>query len=94
LAAIGRSKGIHLVVATQRPTTDIITGTLKANIPGRISFRLPSGTDSRTILDRTGAENLLGNGDMLALLDGNAQRLQGYYAPFDEIERLITTIIN
>ncbi|NTV99783.1 MAG: hypothetical protein HGA19_00590 [Oscillochloris sp.] len=91
LAAIGRSKGIHLVIATQRPTTDIITGTLKANIPGRVSFRLPSGTDSRTILDRTGAENLLGNGDMLALLDGAFQRLQGYYAPFDEIERLLTT---
>jgi hypothetical protein len=94
LAAIGRSKGIHLVIATQRPTTDIITGTLKANIPGRVSFRLPSGTDSRTILDRTGAENLLGNGDMLALIDGGFQRLQGYYAPFDEIERLITSIIN
>lgn len=94
LAAIGRSKGIHLIIATQRPTTDIITGTLKANIPGRVSFRLPSGTDSRTILDRTGAENLLGNGDMLALLDGNAHRVQGYYAPFDEIERLITTIID
>lgn len=89
LAATGRSIGIHLVLATQRPTTDIITGTIKANIPTRISFRLPSSIDSKTILDFSGAEHLLGQGDMLTLSDGEIQRLQGYYAPYEEIERLL-----
>ncbi len=92
LAAIGRAKGIHLVLATQRPTTDVITGTIKANIPARISFRLPSLTDSRTILDQGGAEHLLGQGDMLALIDGEMQRLQGYYAPYDEIDTILDNI--
>ena len=92
LAAIGRAKGIHLVLATQRPTTDIITGTLKANIPARISFRLPSLTDSRTILDRGGAEHLLGQGDMLALINNETQRLQGYYASYDELDRLLSGV--
>ena len=89
LAATGRSVGIHLILATQRPTTDIITGTIKANIPARVSFRLPSVVDSRTILDYTGAEHLLGQGDMLALLNGEIQRLQGYYASYEELERLL-----
>jgi DNA segregation ATPase FtsK/SpoIIIE-like protein len=92
LAAIGRAKGIHLVLATQRPTTDIITGTLKANIPARVSFRLPSLTDSRTILDRGGAEHLLGQGDMLALINNEVQRLQGYYAPYDDLDPLLNNI--
>jgi hypothetical protein len=92
LAAIGRAKGIHLVLATQRPTTDIITGTIKANIPARISFRLPSLTDSRTILDQGGAEHLLGRGDMLALIEGELQRLQGYYASYEQIDALLSTI--
>lgn len=94
LAATGRSVGIHLVLATQRPTTDVITGTVKANIPARISFRLPSVIDSRTILDYTGAEHLLGQGDMLALLNGEMQRLQGYYAPYEELEQLIEQLQN
>jgi DNA segregation ATPase FtsK/SpoIIIE, S-DNA-T family len=92
LAAIGRAKGIHLVLATQRPTTDIITGTLKANFPARVSFRLPSLTDSRTILDRGGAEHLLGQGDMLVLINSEMQRLQGYYSPYDEIDRFLSSI--
>jgi len=94
LAATGRSVGIHLVLATQRPTTDVITGTIKANIPARISFHLPSVVDSRTVLDRTGAEHLLGQGDMLALLNGEMERLQGYYAPFEELERLLGQLLN
>ncbi|HZO71041.1 MAG TPA: DNA translocase FtsK [Ktedonobacteraceae bacterium] len=93
LAATGRSIGIHLVLATQRPTTDVITGAIKANIPARISFRLPSVVDSRTILDYTGAEHLLGQGDMLASLNGGEmQRLQGYYASYEELEQLLNNI--
>ena len=89
LAATGRAVGIHLVVATQRPTTDVVTGTIKANIPARVSFRLPSQVDSRTILDRPGAENLLGQGDMLVSVDNEVQRLQGYYATYKEFLDLL-----
>src|SRR5581483_4788978 len=70
LAQRGRSVGIHLIVATQRPSIEFVTGALKANMPCRISFRLPSQTDSRVILDRNGAESLLGQGDMLLLEGG------------------------
>ena len=84
LAATGRAAGIHLVIATQRPTSDVITGTIKANITARVSFRLPSQVDSRTILDRTGAENLLGQGDMLVSVNNDVQRLQGYFASFND----------
>jgi S-DNA-T family DNA segregation ATPase FtsK/SpoIIIE len=90
LAATGRAAGIHLVIATQRPTTDIITGTIKANITARVSFRLPSQVDSRTILDRPGAENLLGQGDMLMSIDNDVQRLQGYFASYDELQQLLS----
>ncbi len=89
LAATGRAAGIHLVIATQRPTADVITGTIKSNIAARISFRLPSQVDSRTILDRTGAENLLGEGDMLVSINNNFQRLQGYFATFAEFKRIL-----
>jgi hypothetical protein len=93
LAATGRAAGIHLIIATQRPTTDVITGTIKANITARVSFRLPSQVDSRTILDRTGAENLLGQGDMLVSINNEVQRLQGYYASFSDFQNLINRIV-
>ena len=86
-----RAAGIHLIVATQRPSTDVITGLIKANIPSRISFAVGSGVDSRTILDQTGAEKLLGKGDMLFLPIGvNAPtRIQGSFITDDEIKRII-----
>ena len=86
-----RAAGIHLIVATQRPSTEVITGLIKANIPSRISFAVGSGIDSRTILDQTGAEKLLGKGDMLFLPIGtNAPtRIQGSFITDDEIKRII-----
>jgi len=84
-----RSVGIHLVLATQRPSVDVVTGNLKANMPSRISFLLPSSIDSRTILDQPGAEHLLGRGDMLLLHNQRLQRLQGYFVADNDIERLI-----
>jgi DNA segregation ATPase FtsK/SpoIIIE-like protein len=85
LAQRARNVGIHLVLATQRPTTDIVNGTLKTNLPCRISFRLASQVDSRTILDQSGAEHLLGNGDMLVSWNGRTQRLQGFYIPENQL---------
>ena len=86
-----RAAGIHLIVATQRPSTEVITGLIKANIPSRISFAVGSGIDSRTILDQTGAEKLLGKGDMLFLPIGtNAPtRIQGSIITDDEIKKII-----
>ena len=86
-----RAAGIHLIVATQRPSTEVITGLIKANIPSRISFAVGSGIDSRTILDQTGAEKLLGKGDMLFLPIGvnSPTRIQGSFITDDEIKRLI-----
>lgn len=86
-----RAAGIHLIVATQRPSTDVITGLIKANIPSRISFAVGSGVDSRTILDQTGAEKLLGKGDMLFLPIGvnSPTRIQGSFITDDEIKRII-----
>lgn len=89
LAATGRARGIHLVLATQRPTVDVISGNIKANIPARVSFQLTTQTDSRTILDRSGAEALLGQGDMLFLADNQIERLQGYFASDDELEQIV-----
>lgn len=92
LAQMARATGIHLVVATQRPSTDVVTGLIKANFPARISFAMASGVDSRVILDTTGAETLLGRGDMLFLNPevGNPIRAQGVMVTDQEIERLIS----
>jgi S-DNA-T family DNA segregation ATPase FtsK/SpoIIIE len=81
LAQMARAVGIHLVLATQRPSVDVITGLIKANFPSRISFRVATKIDSRTILDANGAESLLGKGDMLYLPSGSA-RVHRLHAPF------------
>jgi S-DNA-T family DNA segregation ATPase FtsK/SpoIIIE len=90
LAQMARATGIHMVVATQRPSTDVITGLIKANFPARISFAMASSIDSRVILDATGAENLLGRGDMLFLdpAKSGLQRLQGVIVSDSEIEKI------
>jgi S-DNA-T family DNA segregation ATPase FtsK/SpoIIIE len=91
LAQMARAAGIHLVVATQRPSVDIITGLIKANIPSRISFAVSSQVDSRTILDVSGAEKLLGKGDMLFFPVGASKptRIQGAYVSEEEVEKLV-----
>lgn len=94
LAQKVRSLGIHLIIATQRPSANIVTGVLKANIPYRISFRLPSHTDSQTILDMPGAENLLGKGDMLMVTDSDTKRMQGLFVSEHELEKYIESKIN
>jgi S-DNA-T family DNA segregation ATPase FtsK/SpoIIIE len=88
---MARAVGIHLILATQRPSVDVITGLIKANFPSRISFRVSSKIDSRTILDANGAEQLLGNGDMLFLPPGTSRllRIHGAYISESEIQRII-----
>jgi S-DNA-T family DNA segregation ATPase FtsK/SpoIIIE len=90
LAQMARASGIHLIVATQRPSVDVITGVIKANFPARISYQVAAKPDSRTILDTVGAENLLGMGDMLFLPPGTAKllRLHGAYVSENEIRRI------
>ena len=92
LAQLARATGIHLVIATQRPSVDVITGLIKANIPTRISFMVSSAVDSRTIIDMGGAERLLGRGDMLYLPAdaGKPERIQGAFVADDEADRLIS----
>ena len=96
ITQMARAAGIHLIVATQRPSTDVITGVVKANIPSRISFAVSSQIDSRTILDCAGAEKLLGKGDMLYLPMGESApiRIQGCFISDDEIRRLIEYVCN
>ena len=94
IAQKARAVGIHLVVATQRPSTDVITGMIKANLPSRISFALRSQIDSRTILDSAGAEKLLGQGDMLLLENGSSklERIQGAFISDEEVTNLTSTL--
>jgi len=91
LAQMARAAGMHMVIATQRPSVDVITGLIKGNIPSRLALTVASGVDSRTILDGVGAEKLLGNGDMLFMPLGQSkpQRIQGCYVSNQEVERVI-----
>ncbi len=87
LAQMGRASGIHLILATQRPSVDVITGLIKSNIPSRISFKLPTQMDSKTILDTKGAEQLLGNGDMLYMAQGkNLIRVHGSFVSEEDVD--------
>jgi S-DNA-T family DNA segregation ATPase FtsK/SpoIIIE len=92
LAQMARAVGIHLILATQRPSVDVITGVIKANFPTRIAFQVASKVDSRTILDMNGAESLLGNGDMLYLPPGRAEpeRIHGSYVSEKDVERVVS----
>ena len=94
ITQLGRAAGVHIIVATQRPTTDVVKGTIKANIPTRIAFRVSQFVDSTTILDQGGAESLLGRGDMLFKTEDLPVRIQGAYISDDEINRICEYIIN
>ena len=93
IAQKARAAGIHLLIATQRPSTDIVSGLIKTNFPTRISFKVSSSIDSRTILDTTGAEKLLGNGDMLYLSNGNPiQRIQSSFISEQEVQKIVQNL--
>ncbi len=95
LAQLARAAGIHLIIATQRPSVDVITGLIKANMPSRIAFRVSSGVDSRTILDMNGAEKLLGKGDMLFFPQGlpKPNRVQGCFVSDDEVTDVVNFLV-
>jgi S-DNA-T family DNA segregation ATPase FtsK/SpoIIIE len=92
LAQLARAVGIHLIIATQRPSVNIITGVIKANFPARLAFKVASKVDSRTILDSGGAEQLTGRGDMLLSVGGDIIRLQSAFVDTPEVERVIDFI--
>lgn len=94
IAQMARATGMHLIIATQRPSVDVITGLIKANIPTRMAFRVVSSVDSRTIIDGIGAEDLLGQGDMLYMTASTAKptRIQGIYVSTKEVERVINAV--
>ena len=94
LAQLSRAIGIHLIIATQRPTTNIITGTIKANFPTRIAFRVIQGVDSKTILDTVGANQLIGKGDMLISTGSSLSRIQCAFIDTPEVEKLTHFISN
>jgi len=96
LAQMARAAGIHLIVATQRPSVDVITGVIKANIPSRVAFSVSSAIDSRTIIDMSGAEKLLGKGDMLYYPVGSSkpQRVQGAFISDEEVEKVVDAVKN
>ena len=94
IAQLARAVGIHMVIATQRPTTSIITGNIKANFPGRMAFRVSAMIDSRTILDRPGANQLIGKGDLLFLNGNDPVRVQCAFIDTPEIERITQYISN
>jgi len=94
LAQLARAVGIHLVVATQRPSVNVVTGTIKANFPGRIAYQVASKVDSRTILDTGGADQLIGNGDMLFTNGGGMTRIQNAFVSTEEVERITDFIGN
>ncbi len=92
LAQLARAVGIHLIIATQRPSVNIITGTIKANFPARIAFKVSSKVDSRTILDTGGAEQLIGKGDMLISYNGELVRLQCAFVDTPEVDEVVSFI--
>ncbi len=92
LAQLARAVGIHLIIATQRPSVNIITGTIKANFPARIAFKVSSKVDSRTILDTGGAEQLIGKGDMLISYNGELTRLQCAFVDTPEVDDIVSFI--
>jgi S-DNA-T family DNA segregation ATPase FtsK/SpoIIIE len=94
LAQLARAVGVHLIIATQRPSVNIITGTIKANFPARIAFKVSSKIDSRTILDAGGAEQLIGKGDMLISYNGELVRLQCAFVDTPEVDQVVDFIGN
>ncbi len=92
IAQLARAVGIHMIIATQRPTTNIITGTIKANFPARIAFKVSSAVDSKTILDRSGANHLVGKGDMLIITGGEPVRVQCAFVDTPEVENIVSYI--